>query len=95
MILAAGLCLMPTRPRLVADVDGVRLRSFLGGWRTVPWDLIMRVEFPSNCASPGWCCPARRRSRSTRSSALDREQAIAAMRGLRRLFAAADPAEAD
>src|SRR4051812_45076949 len=46
-VILAGLCLMPTRPRVVANTEAVRLRSFLGGWRTVPWDLVVRVDFPS------------------------------------------------
>ena len=35
-IILAGLCIMPTRPRLHADTEAVRLRAFLGPWRVVP-----------------------------------------------------------
>ena len=37
-IIAGGLHL-PARPRLRADTDVVRTRSFLGNWRTIPWDV--------------------------------------------------------
>ena len=64
-VILAGLLLMLTRPRLVADAEALRLRSFLGGWRTVPWDLVIGVEFPSWSASLAWCSRVRRRWRST------------------------------
>ena len=45
-MILAGLLLMPTRPRLHADAEAVRLRGFLGGWRTVPWDVVRRGRVP-------------------------------------------------
>ncbi len=47
-VILGGLFLMLTRPRLRADVSGVHLRSFLGGWRDIPWNLVVRIDFPSN-----------------------------------------------
>ncbi len=49
-VILAGLLLMPTRPRLHADLGGLRLRNFLGGWRTVPWDIVRRRGVPGQGA---------------------------------------------
>src|SRR5437868_6355242 len=46
-IIAGGLRL-PARPRLRADAEAVRTRSYLGSWRTIPWDVVAGVEFPTN-----------------------------------------------
>jgi hypothetical protein len=93
-LILAGLCLMPTRPRLVADAEAVRLRSFLGGWRTVPWDLIVRVDFPSKLRFARLVLPGEEALAIYAIQRLDREQAVATMRGLRSLFAETHP-EAD
>lgn len=42
----AALVACPAWPRLRADAEGVHARGFIGGYRTVPWDLIHAVEFP-------------------------------------------------
>jgi hypothetical protein len=90
-IILAGLCLMPTRPRLVADAEVVRLRSFLGGWRTVPWGLIVRVDFPSKLRFARVVLPGEETLAIYAVQRFDREEAVAAMRGLRALFAQTHP----
>jgi hypothetical protein len=90
-VILAGLCLMPTRPRLVADAEAVRLRSFLGGWRTVPWELIVRVDFPSKLRFARLVLPGEEALAIYAVQRFDREQAVATMRGLRALFAETHP----
>lgn len=87
VILAVGL-LLPTRPRLVADADGVRVRGFVGAWKTVPWELVQRVEFPSNARLARLVLPGEELIAIAAVQRYDREQAVSAMRGLRGLFAA-------
>jgi len=91
-VILAGLCLMPTRPRMVADAESVRLRSFLGGWRTIPWDLVVRVDFPSKLRFARLVLPGEETLAIYAIQRLDREHAVTAMRGLRALFAEAHPA---
>ena len=79
---------MPTRPRLHADADGVRLRAFLGGWRTVPWDVVVAVDFPSKVRFARVVLPADETLAIYAVQRLDAEQAVDAMRRLRALFAA-------
>jgi hypothetical protein len=90
-VILAGLCLMPTRPRLVADADAVRLRSFLGGWRTVPWDLVVRVDFPSKLRFARLVLPGEEALAIYAVQRMDRERAVETMRGLRALFAETHP----
>lgn len=90
-VILAGLCLMPTRPRLRADADGVRLRSFLGGWRVVPWDLILRIEFPSKVRFARLVLPGEETLAIYAIARVDKERAVTSMRELRALFAAVRP----
>jgi hypothetical protein len=78
---------MLTRPRLSADSEVVRLRSFLGGWRTVPWDLVVRVEFPRKVRFARLVLPAEETLAIYAIQRLDGERAVAAMQQLRTLFA--------
>ncbi len=87
-LILAGLCLMPTRPRLRADADGVRLRSFLGGWRSVPWDVIVRIDFPSNVRFARLVLPGEETLAIYAIARVDKQRAVAAMRELRALYAA-------
>jgi len=89
----AGLFVMLTRPALVADAESVRLRSFLGGYRVVPWELVVRVEFPSSVRFARLVLPGEETLAIYAIQRLDREYAVEAMRGLRRLHAATRPAE--
>jgi hypothetical protein len=86
-VILGGLCLMPTRPRLRADRQAVRLRSFLGGWRTVPWDLVVAVEFPSTVRFARLVLPGEETLAIYAVQRLDKEQAVDVMRRLRALFA--------
>ncbi|HEX3336914.1 MAG TPA: PH domain-containing protein [Jatrophihabitans sp.] len=86
-IVAGGLRL-PARPRLRADASGVYLRSYLGNWRTIPWDAVLAVEFPSNVRFARLVLPADETLAIYAVQRMDREAAVAAMRGLRALFAA-------
>jgi hypothetical protein len=87
----AGLFVMLTRPALVADAEAVRLRSFLGGYRVVPWELVVRVEFPSNVRFARLVLPGDEALAIYAVQRMDRDRAVEAMRGLRRLFAATHP----
>jgi hypothetical protein len=91
-VILAGLFLMLTRPRLSADRQAVRLRSFLGGWRTVPWDLVQGVDFPRKVRFARLVLPAEETLAIYAIQRLDRERAVTAMQELRALFAATHPA---
>jgi hypothetical protein len=89
-IVAGGLRL-PARPRLRADAQAVRTRSYLGNWRTIPWDAVVAVEFPSNVRFARLVLPADETLALYAVQRLDRAQAVETMRGLRRLFAETHP----
>jgi Bacterial PH domain len=91
-VILGGLCLMLTRPRLVADRESLRLRSFLGGWRTISWDLVVAVEFPSKVRFARVVLPGEETLAIYAVQRLDKEQAVEVMRRLRALFAATHPA---
>ena len=84
-VVLALLLIMPTYPRLVADEQSVRIRSFLGNYRTIPWSSSSTCASRPRCASRSWCCRGRRPSRSTPCSGWDKERAVEAMDGLRAL----------
>lgn len=90
-IIAGGLHL-PARPRLRADREAVRMRSFVGNWRTIPWDVVVAVEFPNKVRFARLVLPGDETLALYAVQRLDREQAVETMRGLRRLFAATRPA---
>jgi hypothetical protein len=90
-VVLAALCLMLTRPRLIADAHAVRIRSFLGGWRVVPWDLIVRVEFPSKVRFARVVLPGEETLAIYAVQRLDKAQAVDSMRRLRALFAQTHP----
>ena len=86
-IILAGLLIMPTRPRLRADVEAVRLRSFLGGWRIVPWDVIVRIDFPSNLRFARLVLPGDEAFAIYAVQRMDKDHAVKTMDELRELFA--------
>jgi hypothetical protein len=90
VLAAAGLHL-PARPRLRADLDAVRMRGFVGTWRTIPWDAVVAVEFPSSVRFARIVLPGDEILAIYAVQRLDRERAVEAMQGLRRLFAATHP----
>lgn len=90
VIIAGGLHL-PARPRLRADREAVHMRSYLGNYRTVPWDVVVAVEFPSNVRFARLVLPGEETLALYAVQRIDREQAVATMQGLRRLFAETHP----
>jgi hypothetical protein len=88
-LMLAGMCLMPTRPRMRADAQAIRLRSFLGGWRVVPWDVVVRVEFPRRVQFARLVLPGDEMLVIYAIARVDKERAVASMRQLRALFTAA------
>lgn len=90
-VILAGLLLMPTRPRMYADADSVRLRSFLGGWRTVPWDVVVAVEFPAKVRFARLVLPGEETLAIYAVQRFDKERAVEVMRRLRALYAATHP----
>jgi hypothetical protein len=86
-IVAGGLHL-PARPRLRADADAVHMRSYLGNWRTVPWDVVVGVEFPQKVRFARLVLPGDEVLALYAVQRTDRERAVETMRGLRALFAA-------
>ena len=88
LVVAGGLHL-PARPRMTADLEAVRTRGYLGNWRTIPWAAIVAVEFPSNVRFARLRLPGEETLAVYAIQRMDREYAVAAMRDLRALFAAA------
>ena len=85
-IVLAGLFVMPTRPRLRADAEGVHLRSFLGGWRHVPWSVIVRIDFPRKVRFARVVLPAEETLAIYAVSRLDKREAVETMNALRALL---------
>ena len=92
-VILGGLFLMLTRPRLHADRESLRLRSFLGGWRTVPWDVVVGVEFPSRVRFARILLPGEETLAIYAVQRLDKDQAVEVMRRLRVLFATTHPTQ--
>jgi hypothetical protein len=90
--IVAGGVHLPARPRLRADADAVHMRSYLGNWRTIPWQVVVAVEFPSNVRFARLVLPGDETLALYAVQRLDREHAVHTMQGLRRLFAASRPA---
>jgi hypothetical protein len=90
-VIVGGLFLMLTRPRLDADREAVRMRSFLGGWRVVPWDVVVAVEFPSSVRFARLVLPGEETLALYAVQRLDGQRSVEVMRKLRALFAATHP----
>jgi hypothetical protein len=90
-VVLAGLFVMPTRPRLRADAEGVHLRGFLGGWRDVPWGLIVRIDFPRKMRFARVVLPAEETLAIYAVSRFDADQAVSTMAALRALHAKYGP----
>ena len=91
VIIAAGLHLL-ARPRLRADAQGIRFRGYAGNYRTISWDVVIGVEFPSNARFARIVFPGDEFYALYAVQRADREAAVQAMRGLRKLFAQTHPA---
>jgi hypothetical protein len=87
-VILALLCTIPARPRLLVDADGVHVRQFLGGWRAVPWDLVVRVEFPRSARFARLVLPGEELIGLYAVQRWDAHQAVAVMAALRDWHAA-------
>jgi hypothetical protein len=90
VLAAVGFHLI-ARPRLYADRSGVRMRGFVGNWRVIPWDVVVAVEFPSSVRFARLRMPGEETLAIYAVQRADKEYAVAAMRGLRELFALTHP----
>jgi Bacterial PH domain len=91
-LLAAAGVLMFTRPRVEADVRGIRIRNVIGGY-DLPWNVVRSIEFRRG--SP-WASLELRDDDVVAIMAVqaaDKGYAVAAVRGLRALLAAAQAGE--
>ncbi len=86
-IIIALTILMITRPRLYADATAVRTRSYAGDFRTIPWDAIVSVEFPSNARFARLVLPGDEILALYAVQRADRQHAVTVMRQLRALHA--------
>jgi hypothetical protein len=85
-LLFAGAVLLLTRPRVEADERGIRVRNVVGGY-DLPWSLVARVRFDDG--SP-WASLELLDDETIAVLAVqanDKDYAVAAVRGLRRLHA--------
>ncbi len=87
LLTAAGV-LMFTRPRMEADLRGIRIRNVIGGY-DLPWEVVRSIEFRRG--SP-WASLELRDDDVVAVMAVqaaDKGYAVAAVRSLRALLAAA------
>lgn len=92
-VIVALLLIMPTHPRLEADEKEVRLRSFLGNFRVIPWSAVVDVRFPAKLRFAQLVLPGEETLAIYAVQRWDKERAVEAMDGLRQLFAATHPAQ--
>ncbi len=86
-LVAAGGVLWFTRPRVVADRDGIRVRN-LFGWMELPWDVVSAVRFDRG--NP-WASLELRDDDMISIMAIqaaDKDYAVSTVRALRALLAA-------
>jgi hypothetical protein len=86
-VVLAGLILVFTRPRLRADESSVHIRNHWGPEKTVPWDVIVAVEFPKGRHFARLVLPADETIPLYAVQRADRAHSVAAMRDLRQLLA--------
>jgi len=86
-VILAGFILVLTRPRLRADASGVHIRNHWGPYKTIPWDVIVGVEFPKGRRFARLVLPADETIALLAVQRADREHAVAVMRDLRELLA--------
>lgn len=90
-VLAATI-LVFTRPRLRADVHEITIRNHWGPYKTIPWDVVVGVEFPRGRHFARLVLPANEAIPLYAVQRADRERSVAVMRELRLLFARTHPA---
>lgn len=81
------LLIMPTWPRLVADQTAIRTRAFLGGWRVIPWDVVVDIRFPRKVRFAQIVLPGEETLAIYAVQRWDRELAVETMEQLRALLA--------
>lgn len=86
-VILAGFILVFTRPRLRADEAGVHIRNHWGPYKTIPWDVIVGVEFPKGRRFARLVLPADETIALYAVQRSDHERAVAVMRELRELLA--------
>lgn len=91
-VVLACVALVPTRPRLRADTAAIHVRSFFTSWHDIPWDVVVRVEFPSNVRFARLVLPGDETIPLYAVQRFDGPRAVDAMRRLRALHAATHPA---
>ena len=91
LVLGAGILAL-ARPRVDADLSGVRVRNILATHR-VPWDLVRAVRFERSSAWATLLLANGDELAVLAVQAADREHALAAVEGLRALVAATRPPE--
>jgi hypothetical protein len=87
-IVCSLLLIMPTYPRLIADETAIRLRSFLGNYRVIPWDVVVDVRFPRKVRFAQLVLPGEETLAIYAIQRWDKQRAVQAMDELRALFAA-------
>ena len=87
-VVVSLLLIMPTYPRLVADEHEIRIRSFLGNYRTVPWSVVVDVRFPAKVRFAQLVLPGEETLAIYAVQRWDKDRAVEAMEGLRTLLAA-------
>jgi hypothetical protein len=87
-IVCSLLLIMPTYPRLIADEEAIRLRSFLGNYRVIPWDVVVDVRFPRKVRFAQVVLPGEETLAIYAIQRWDKQRAVQAMGELRALFAA-------
>jgi hypothetical protein len=92
-VVVALLLIMPTYPRLIADEHEIRIRSFLGNYRVIPWNVVVDVRFPSKLRFAQLVLPGEETLAIYAVQRWDKDRAVEAMEGLRALFAATHPVE--
>lgn len=90
LVVAGGLRL-PARPRLRADMHAVHTRSYLGNYRTIPWEAVLAVDFPSKVRFARVVLPADESLALYAIQRMDGDYAVQKMRALRQLFAVTHP----
>lgn len=86
LFLAAGF-LSLTRPRVVADRHGVRIRNIVGGY-TLPWGIVHAVRFGAGAPWASLVLADDDTIAVMAVQAADKDLAIDAVRGMRALLAA-------
>lgn len=86
LLVAAGILTL-TRPRVVADIDRIRIRNVLGSY-DLPWEVVLAVRFPDGSPWASLELADDDRVALMAIQAVDKDYAVAAVAGLRQLLAA-------